>query len=165
MAGSDPRIPALQLLARVLADGDASRLHRTLVEEQKIAIAADVHADIGFDPGLFWLYLTLPSGGDPKAAQAAFDAQIDLIRTNGVTQAELARARNQALADFWRRLSTIDGKAEALGTYAVLRGGYQKLFDAPRSYEQVTVEDIKQLAVEILRPSNRTVGVLDKEQK
>ena len=165
MAGSDPRIPALQLLARVLADGDASRLHRTLVEEQKIAIAADVHADIGFDPGLLWLFLTLPSGGDPKAAQAAFDAQIDLIRNNGITQAELARARNQALADFWRRLATIDGKAEALGSYAVLRGGYQKLFDAPRSYEQVTVEDIKQLAAEILRPSNRTVGVLDKEQK
>jgi zinc protease len=52
--------------------------------------------------------------------------------TQGVLATELLRARNQALADFWRRLATIDGKAETLGTYAMLRGGYQKLFEAPR---------------------------------
>jgi zinc protease len=117
-----------------------------------------------------WLFLTLPSGGDLQQAQAAFDAEIDRIRTNGVTAAELSKARNQALADFWRGLATINGKAELLGSYAVLRGGYQKLFDAPRSYEQVTAEDVKKIAAEILRPSNRTVGVLaaaaeDKEVK
>ena len=116
--------------------------------------------DTGFDPGLLWLFLTLPSGGDLRQAEAAFDAEIDLIRTNGVTAAELSKARNQALADFWRGLATINGKAELLGSYAVLRGGYQKLFDAPRSYEQVTAEDVKKIAAEILRPSNRTVGVL-----
>lgn len=169
-AGSDPRMPALELLVRVLTDGDASRLHRTLVEEQKVAIAADTHIDAGFDPGLLWLFLTLPSGGDLRHAEAAFDAEIDRIRTNGVTAAELSKARNQALADFWRGLATINGKAQLLGSYAVLRGGYQKLFDAPRTYEQVTAEDVKKIAAQILRPSNRTVGVLaaaidDKEEK
>ena len=160
IAGADPRMPALELLVRVMADGDASRLHRALVEEQKVAIAADTHLDTGFDPGLLWLFLTLPSGGDLQRAEAAFDTEIDRVRTNGVTAAELAKARNQALADFWRGLATINGKAEALGSYAVLRGGYRKLFDAPRTYEQVTVEDVKKIAAEILRPSNRTVGVL-----
>jgi zinc protease len=160
IAGSDPRMPALELLVRVLTDGDASRLHRALVEEQKVAIAADTHIDTGFDPGLLWLFLTLPSGGDLRHAEAAFDAEIDRIRADGVTAAELSKARNQALADFWRGLATINGKAELLGSYAVLRGGYQKLFDAPRTYEQVTAEDVKKIAAEILRPSNRTVGVL-----
>ena len=144
----------------MLTDGDASRLHRALVEEQKVAIAADSHLDVGFDPGLLWLFLTLPSGGDVQRAQAALDAEIDRIRTDGVTAAELAKARNQALADFWRGLATINGKAEALGSYAVLRGGYQQLFAAPRTYEQVTLEDVKKVAAELLRPSNRTVGIL-----
>jgi zinc protease len=49
-----------------------------------------------------------------------------------VTAQELARARSQALADFWRGLATIDGKAQALGQYAVLEGGYQRLFEAPQ---------------------------------
>jgi len=160
IAGSDPRLPALELLMRILTDGDASRLHRSLVEERKLAIAADSHIDSGFDPGLAWIFLSLPAQGDLKGAEAAFDAEIEKIRTQGVSAAELNRARNQALADFWRKLATIDGKASALGSYAVLKGGYQKLFDAPHAYEQVTVEDVKKLAVELLRPSNRTVGVL-----
>ncbi|HEY5807987.1 MAG TPA: pitrilysin family protein [Povalibacter sp.] len=160
LAGSDARLPALELLLRILADGDASRLHRALVEEQKLAISADSHFDVGFDPGLLWLFLSLPFNGDLHRAEAAFDAEIDRIRADGVTAAELARARNQALADFWRGMATIDGKAEALGSYAVLRGGHQKLFDAPRAYEQVTADDIKKLAAELLRPDNRTIGVL-----
>ena len=76
------------------------------------------------------------------------------------TAQELARARSQALADFWRGLATIDGKAQALGQYAVLQGGYQRLFETPRAYESVTADDIRKLAADLLRPGNRTVGVL-----
>lgn len=160
IASSDSRLPALELLLRVLADGDASRLHRALVEEQKVAISADGDIHAGFDPGLVWFYLSLPATGNVDAAEQAFDVQIRQLRRDGITAAELARARNQALADFWRRQTTIDGKAETLGNYAVLRGGFQKLFDAPHAYEAVTVADIKSLADDLLREDSRTVGVL-----
>jgi zinc protease len=160
MSGSDPRQPALELLTRILTDGDASRLHRVLVEEKKLAISADSYVERGFDPGLTWFLLTLPAGTDMKEAEAVLDAEIERVRSNGVTAQELARARSQALADFWRGLATIDGKAQALGQYAVLQGGYQRLFDAPRAYETVTADDIRKLAADLLRPGNRTVGVL-----
>jgi len=160
IASADPRSPTLELLMRILADGDASRLHRALVEEQKLAISADGFVQSGFDPGLVWFYLSLPSDGDIAAAEKAFDAQIDKVRQNGVSQAELVRAKNQALADFWRGQATIDGKAEALGSYAVMKGGYEKLFDAPQAYERVTLEDIKKLAGELLVTRSRTVGLL-----
>lgn len=160
IAGSDPRMPVLDLMMRILTDGDASRLHRSLVEEQKLAISADGRFDVGFDPGLAWFYLSLPAGGDRARTEAAFDREMERIRSQGVTAEELSRARNQALGDFWRGLTTIDGKADALGTYEVLRGGYRKLFDAPKAYEAVTMADIKQLAGELLVTSNRTVGVL-----
>ncbi|MFL6578773.1 MAG: M16 family metallopeptidase [Povalibacter sp.] len=160
VAGGDPRVPALELLARVLTDGDASRLHRALVEEQKLAISVDSHVESGFDPGLFWLFVALPAQGDLDRTEKAFDTELDRIRTQGVTAAELSRARNQALADFWRGMATIDGKAEALGSYAVIKGGYRKLFDAPREYEKVTIDDLKKLANDLLQQNNRTVGVL-----
>jgi zinc protease len=160
LAGSDPRQPALELMTRILTDGDASRLHRVLVEEKKLAISADSFIDRGFDPGLAWFLLMLPAGADTKEAEAVFDLEIQRLRDGGVTAQELARARSQALADFWRGMATIDGKAQALGQYAVLQGGYQRLFDAPRAYESVTVEDIRKLAADLLRPGNRTVGVL-----
>ncbi|MGH8237691.1 MAG: M16 family metallopeptidase, partial [Steroidobacteraceae bacterium] len=161
LSGSDPRQPALELMTRILTDGDASRLHRVLVEEQKLAISADSYLDRGFDPGLAWFLLTLPAGADTKKAETAFDLEIERLRGGGVTAQELARARSQALADFWRGLATIDGKAQALGQYAVLQGGYQRLFEAPRAYESVTAQDISKLAADLLRPGNRTVGVLN----
>jgi zinc protease len=160
LAGDDPRQPALELLSRILTDGDASRLHRVLVEEEKLAISADSYVERGFDPGLAWFLLTLPAGGDAHTAEAVFDREIARLRDSGVTTQELARARSQALADFWRGLATIDGKAQALGSYAVLQGGYKRLFDAPAAYEKVTADDIRKLATELLRPTNRTVGVL-----
>jgi zinc protease len=161
LSGSDPRQPALELMTRILTDGDASRLHRVLVEEQKLAISADSYVDRGFDPGLAWFLLTLPAGADTKKAETAFDLEIERLRDGGVTAQELARARSQALADFWRGLATIDGKAQALGQYAVLQGGYQRLFEVPRAYESVTAQDISKLAADLLRPGNRTVGVLN----
>ena len=148
------------MLTRILTDGDASRLHRVLVEEKKLAISADSYVDRGFDPGLAWFLLTLPAGADTKQVEAVFDSEIERVRDGGVTAPELARARSQALADFWRGLATIDGKAQALGQYAVLEGGYQRLFEAPRAYESVTADDIRKLAADLLRPGNRTVGVL-----
>ncbi len=160
IASNDPRSAALELLLRILADGDASRLHRALVEEQQLAISADGYLQSGFDPGLIWFSLSLPAQGDTTAAESAFDREIERVRKDGVTAAELSRARNQALADFWRGQATIDGKAEALGTYAVLRGGYEKLFAAPRAYEAVSVADIQSLANDLLHKSLRTVGVL-----
>ena len=160
IAGADARQPALDLLARILTDGDASRLHRVLVEEKKLAISADSYADNGFDPGLLWFFLSLPANGDPHKAEAALTQEIERLVKDGVTSEEVARARNQALADFWRGLATINGKAQALGEYAVLRGGHQRLFDAPKAYESVTPQDIQKLAAELLGVTNRTVGVL-----
>jgi len=160
MAGSDPRLPALELLARILTDGDASRLHRALVEDGKVAISVNSHVEAGFDPGLVWFLLALPAGTDPHVAEGVFDAELERLARDGVTQTELDRARNQALADFWRTLTTIDGKAQMLGTYEVLRGGYERLFEAPAAYERVTREDVQTLARELLRRTNRTVGVL-----
>ena len=76
-----------------------------------------------------------------------------------MTEAVLAKARNIVLADFWRGLSTINGKASALGRYEVFLGDYELLFQAPAQTENVTVDDIKQ-AAKIFNERNMTVGVL-----
>ena len=52
-----------------------------------------------------------------------------LAATEGVSEEELAKARNIVLADFWRGLATINGKAAALGNYEVFHGDYEKLFE------------------------------------
>jgi zinc protease len=160
LAAADADMPAFELLMRALTDGDSSRLYRALVERQKVAISVDAYWQEGFDPGLTWFFLTLPTGGDELEAEAAFNREIEAVARDGVTAAELSKAKSLVAADFWRNLATINGRARALGTYAVLHGDYQKLFEAPQRYEEVTAEKIKQLAARIFVTRNRTVGIL-----
>ena len=159
-SASDPDAVPMELLLNVLAGGDSSRLHRILVEDERLAIAVGAYQDEGFDPGLVYLYLTLPSAGDPAAAERRTLEELRRIATDGVSDAELAKARNIVLADYWRELATINGKAAALGQYAVFHGSYEKLFDLPATLEAVTAEDLVRVAGKVFRENNMTVGVL-----
>jgi zinc protease len=163
-AAADSRAPAVDLLLSILVDGDASRLHRLLVEDQQVAIEVSGHWQEGFDPGLFWLYLTLPEGADPSEARRLLDAELAQVVRNGVTAAELARAKNLAATGFWKKLATIDGKAQLLGEFEIFHGDWARLFDAPAQFERVTREDIHAVAREVLDPRRRTVGVLLPEE-
>ncbi len=159
-AAADERGPAVTLLMSILVDGDASRLHRLLVEQKKVAIEISGNWQEGFDPGLFWLYLTLPEGSDPSSVQEILDHELDNVVVNGVSDAELARARNLVEAGFWKKLATIDGKAQLLGEYEVFHGDWLKMFDAPAQFEHVTREQVQAVARDILDRRKRTVGVL-----
>ncbi len=159
-AANDPLGPAINLLMGVLTDGNSSRLHRLLVEEKKVAIEVSAQFQEGFDPMLTWVQLTLPEGADIDAAEKALDAALDEVVANGVTDAELARARNQFAAAFWKQIATIDGKASLLGQFEVFEGDYRKLFDAPAVYERVTREDLRKAAALVFQRKHRTVGIL-----
>ena len=157
---SDPRGPAVSLLLSVLVEGDASRLHRLLVEEKKLAIEVAGYWQEGFDPGLMWLQLTLPGNADPDEVQRVLDGELAKLAAEGVTETELRRAKNLAASSFWKKLATIDGKAQLLGEYEVFHGDWQKLFDAPAAFESVTRAQVQAAAKEILDRRRRTVGVL-----
>jgi zinc protease len=159
-AANDSQGPAINLLMTILADGDASRLHRLLVEEKKLAIDVSGTFSEGFDPGLTWLMLTLPEGGDTAKVQEVLDNALEQAVAQGVTEAELVRAKNLYASAFWKSLATIDGKASLLGHFEVYEGDYQKLFNAPALYEKVTREEVQKAAALIFQNRHRTVGVL-----
>ncbi len=159
-SASDPRGPAVSLLLSILVDGDSSRLHRMLVEERQLAIEVAGHWQEGFDPGLLWLFLTLPEGSDVAEVQAAVDEELIAIAEHGVTDAELARAKNMTAAGFWKKLATIDGKAQLLGEYEIFHGAWQKLFDAPAQFDRVTRAEVQAVAREVLDKRRRTLGIL-----
>ena len=151
----------IEVLLAVLGSGDSSRLHRRLVESEQAAVQVGVDLDEGFDPGLALVYVVVPPGGDAARSERLVDEEIARLAQDGPTAAELAKARNQALAGFWRGLETLGGKAGALGTYDIFHGDYRKLFEAPNVYEGITAEDVRKAAATVLRPDNRTVGVLE----
>jgi zinc protease len=160
-AANDAQGPAINLLMSVLTEGNSSRLHRLLVEQKQVAIEVDGHFAEGFDPGLTWLQLTLPQGAKIAEVEKMLDAALDQVVAQGVTDAELTRAKNLYASSFWKELTTINGKASLLGQFDVFEGDYRKLFDSPATYDKVTREEVQKAAALVFQKNRRTVGVLE----
>jgi zinc protease len=160
-AANDPQGPAINLLMSVLTEGNSSRLHRLLVEEKEVAIEVGGYFAEGFDPGLTWLQLTLPEGAKVAEVEKVLDAALDQVVAQGVTDAELTRAKNLYASTFWKQIATINGKASLLGQFDVFEGDYRKLFDSPATYDKVTREDVQKAAALVFQKNRRTVGVLE----
>jgi len=159
-AANDPAMPALDVLMTLLTEGDASRMYQALVEEEGLAIDIGGYVHKGFDPGLAWIYAILPPGGSVEALEARITSMLEDVVRDGVAPGELSKAKNILLSGYWRQLSTISGKAQALGTYEVFHGDYGKLFAAPGAWEAVTDADVRAVAAGVFKTTNRTVGVL-----
>jgi zinc protease len=157
---TDASMPAINLLLTILAGGDASRLHRLLVEQRELAIDVSAFVQEGFDPGLAWLLLSLPEGADVGIVQGVLDSELGRIGREGVSALELQRAQRLTQSGFWKSVATIDGKARLLGEYETIYGDYRKLFDAPAAYDSVSTAQIQVVARKLLQQRRRTVGIL-----
>ncbi len=156
----EPQTDHMNLLLSILVGDDSSRLHRLLVEEEQLAIAVGGMVDEGFDPGLVYLYLTLAPGSDPEAVEARVLGELGRVAAEGVSNRELSKAKNIVLADYWRDLATINGKASALGNYEVFTGSYENLFSHPDRVNEATREQLRAVAAAVFRRNNMTVGTL-----
>ncbi len=157
---ADPDALATNVLLNIVSGGASSRLHRTLVEQEQLALSVGGFQMEGFDPGLVYFYLTLPPDGDPDAVESRLLALLLTVADDGVSETELTKARNIMLADYWRSLATIDGKASVLGNAEVFLGDYELAFSLPEKLQQVTVEDIRRVARQLFQAERMTVGVL-----
>ena len=155
-----PETRQMGLLLEILAGGDSSRLHRLLVEEEQLALSVGAFQMEGFDPGLVYFYLTLPPGADIGAVEARVIEELDRVSATGVTGAELRKAQNSVLADFWRQLATIRGKARSLGDFEVFTGSYENLFSMPEDVAVITPGQLREVAASVFRRNNMTVGAL-----
>ncbi|MGB3618175.1 MAG: pitrilysin family protein [Catalinimonas sp.] len=151
---------ALELLAAVLSSGNSSRLTKGLVFDRPLATRVFAYQPVTFDPNLFTLYAVAGGGVTPDSLEAALLAEIERVKQDGVTARELQKVKNQKLMQFYDEIETIDGKADALGTYELFFGDYRALFNAPERFNAVTAEDIQRVARTYFTDENRTVGYL-----
>ena len=82
------------------------------------------------------------------------------MRNEPISDQELRKAKNQLLADHYRQLKTIAGRANLLGVYEVYEGDYRKLFTVEQTLEAVTAADVQRVARQYLTEKNRTIATL-----
>jgi zinc protease len=154
---------ALDVLAGVLSGNDSARLNQKLVRETSLAV--DVGA--GYDntsrgrESLFELVGTPAEGKTVTELEAALIAQVELIKTGGVTQQELDRVKAAVIASDIYQRDSMFYQAMQIGQLETMGYSWRLLDEYPEKLKAITSEQVQAVAKKYLVKDNMTVAVLD----
>jgi predicted Zn-dependent peptidase len=162
-AATDPNEPAYDAIQDVLTRGRTSRLYRLLVRDKQLAV--QIQGGGAFPgakyPHLFVLFAVPARGVKTEAVVEALHPELERLKTEDITDEELARFKTRAKADLMRSLNSNEGLAEALANYQTLFGDWRELFTYVDRMETVTKADIRKAAAATFTPANRTVARIE----
>ena len=152
---------ALDLLMKIAADGPTSRIYKKLVIEGQIASSAGGGYDgSGLDGSKISLYGVSADGVGLDKVEAAIDETLADIVKNGVTAAELERAKNGYIAEYVYDNDNQNNMARRYGWGLAVGRTVKQIESWPDELAKVTLDDIKKVAVQYLDPRRSVTGTL-----
>ena len=156
-SGPHPDSAAVDIVGQVLADTPSGRLYKALVETKKATSVGDFFLYL-HDPGFLLFSAQVRQESSLDEAQKTMLATIDAIPSNPITKEEVDRARAEMLKNIDLTLNSADRVGLELSEW--IGAGDWRLFFLNRDrIKKVTAADAQRVAVEYLKPSNRTVGL------
>ena len=147
---------AASVCGAVLGMRRGSRLHRALVREQEVAAEATAFTfDLSKGSDLLIVDVTARPGVSVESLESAVAAQIDLVRNEGVTPAEVARAVALIETDFVTALQSAADRADKLSQFATYFGDPALVNVQSERYRAVTADAANAFARDALGPDNR----------
>lgn len=152
--------PVFDAIDDVLTNGRTSRLHRALIRDKRIAVSAGAY---GAYPGEqyphLWVAYAVPARGVAnETVQQALREEFHRLKTEDVTDEELAKFRTRAKASLMFSLKSNLGLAMSLTDYHTLFGDWRELFRSIKRFDQVTAADVRRVATRTFTASNRIVA-------
>ncbi|MEY2468829.1 MAG: zinc protease [Actinomycetota bacterium] len=152
---------AYHLLVQLLADGDSSRLHQSLM---KTGLAVGIGGVMGpfdnwlemRDPILTAIYAIYPPGGDADAVLAAVDETIEKLISD-LEDPELEACRIAVTARYLRNTDSIANRALTIAPMEQQRGRAELINEIPAALATVTVKDVQAAASQWFAPNKRAV--------
>jgi zinc protease len=153
---------ALEILSGVLDGNPASRLNRSLVRRERIAVDVSTGYDaVNRGPALFEFDGTPSDGVSVNDLELAIRSEIDNLKQNGITEDELQRVKAQVIAaDVYKRDSMFY-QAMEIGMLESTGHSWKVLKDYPKRLQAVTAEQVQAVARKYLDDDRLTVAVLD----
>ncbi len=152
---------ALDLLMKITADGATSRLYKALVVDEKIASSAGgSYSGSALDDGTIGLYAIGANGVSLEKVEASIDRVLADVRENGVTAAELDRAKSSYIAEYIYDNDDQASLARRYGWGLAVGRTVQQIEGWPDAISKVTLDDIKRVAATYLDPRRSVTGYL-----
>ena len=151
---------ALDLLASILVGGSASRLHRRLVAQARLASSVcGSYTGLAVDTGVISLSAVARSS-DLRAIEDGIDAVLHEIRENGVTHTEFSRAKKSLIAKYIYDSENQERLANRYGLAVAVGRTIEDIESWPDAISSVGVEDIRRVAEEHLDIRRSVTGWL-----
>ncbi len=152
-----PDEATLDVIADLL-NGRTGRLYKSFVEEQGIAASARAGNRAQHFAGSFSFTATPKGDTTLEELELAWLEQVDLLKTEPVSDRELQKIKNQSAADTFRELQDNSSLFFQLAITEAY-GGYEYLNNYPRAIQAVTAEDIMRVANDIFTNDARAVAL------
>ena len=152
--------PESDMFINVLGGGKTSRLYQKLVYEKQVAQSVNCYNQSLMVTSTAECDITARPGVKLEDLEAAFDAEVDKLRTEGPTQAELDRARAQLLSGLiqgLQRLGGFGGVADMMDRYNQYKGDPGYLAKDVARYEALTTAGIQKVAAATFQKNQRVV--------
>jgi zinc protease len=147
----------LDLLARCLTATKTSRLFKRLVYDDQIAQDVAAYQDSRQLGSKFEIVATARPGHTPEELLTAIDQELDKVRSAGIDDAELSRARTAFVAAEAFGLEGVSARANTINTFVHYTGDAGYLPKNVARYEATTAAGVRQAALRYLAPGKRVV--------
>ncbi len=145
------------VMSKTLSDGQTSRIYRKLVYETGLALTAFGSSSFLEQPGIFSGIALVNPGKSPDEVEKALIAEFDKLKTQGITERELQRAKNQFARDYIVSRLSIKEKASQLGHAEVIQKDMASADGEFDTFMKVSLEDVKRVAQKYFVPEGRMV--------
>jgi zinc protease len=137
----------------------SSRFYQHLVRDKQLALNAAGGAQQRRGPALFNVVAIPRPGVKIEDLEKAIDDEIEAIKKDGVTQAELEKVRTQLLRGAIQTRGSVLGLANQIGTATIWYNDPNLINTAYEKLSAVTAEQVKQVAQKYLVPAHRSVVI------
>ncbi len=148
---------AIDLLSFIIGGGESSRLYQTVKAEQELVHAIYTYPFLPKDPGLFVIGASL-EGERWQEALTGILAEVERVQRDGVTTAELDRAKRNLESEFIFQRETVQGQASQLGYFEAVLDDLAFESRYLKAITRTTPQDMQRVARTYLTPKNLTVG-------
>ena len=150
----------LHIAAKVLSDGQSSRIYKKLVYDTQMAVAAFGQANLIEDPNLFYAVAIVQPGNKTEDVAAALIAEIERLKNEPITDRELQRSKNQFARDYILGRESNQQKAGVLAHAVVIHRDIKTADAEFDIFQNMTVGDVQRVARTYFKPENRLVLTL-----
>ncbi len=147
----------LHIVSKVLSDGQSSRIYRKLVYETGLALTAFGGGNIIEDPNLFFAVAIVNPGQSPATVEKALIAELDRLKTEGITERELQRAKNQFARDYILGRESLQDKATHLAHAEVVHSDITTADGEFDIFQKISLADVQRVAKTYFTPESRVV--------